>query len=62
LWIKGNKAIVKKATMPAQIQQGRLRNDNGDDAIVMSVGSHFKVRKDNISSLVVEYPDREFMR
>jgi hypothetical protein len=26
------------------------------------VGSHFKVRKDNISSLVAEYLDRGFMR
>ncbi len=48
--------------MPAQLQQGRLRIDNGDDAIVMSVGSRFKVRKDNISSLVVEYPNGGFMR
>jgi hypothetical protein len=26
------------------------------------VGSRFKVRKDNINSLVVEYPDGGFMR
>jgi hypothetical protein len=26
------------------------------------VGSCFKVRKDNISSLVADYPDRGFMR
>ncbi len=31
-------------------------------AQMMSVGSHFKVRKDNINSLVVEYLDRGFMR
>ncbi len=30
--------------------------------IAMTDGSCFKVRKDNISSFVAEYPDREFMR
>jgi hypothetical protein len=48
--------------MAAQLQQGRLRINNGDNAIVMNVGSRFKVRKDNISSLVAEYPNGGFMR
>jgi hypothetical protein len=29
---------------------------------VENFGSYFKVRKDNISSLVAEYPNRGFMR
>jgi hypothetical protein len=37
LWIKGNDAIVTRATMPAQQQQGRLRIDNGNDTIVIRV-------------------------
>jgi hypothetical protein len=35
LRIKGNNAIVTRATMPAQQLQGRLRINNGNKAIVM---------------------------
>jgi hypothetical protein len=33
--IKGNNAIVTRATMPAQRQQGHLHIDNGNNAIIM---------------------------
>jgi hypothetical protein len=35
LQIKGNDAIVTRAMMPAQRQQGHLHIDDGNNAIVM---------------------------
>jgi hypothetical protein len=35
LWIKGNDAIVMRATMPSIQWQGCLSINNGNDAIVM---------------------------
>ncbi len=34
-WIKGDDAIITRATMSAQQQQGHLRIDNSDNTIIM---------------------------
>jgi hypothetical protein len=39
-----------------------ITHHDGPFNVIEPVGSPFKVRKDNISSLVAEYPDGGFMR